>query len=143
MTYSRTVMGVGFMLMATASLVSAATLRVDDATAPVGGWGRVAVNLDNPEDDVRALQFSLAALPAGVELVGAAATGRAAELTADAEPQADGTVKVVLISLGAETVAAGTGPVLDLHFAVEIMSITLSIGTIRKLPFHGLLWRLS
>jgi YVTN family beta-propeller protein len=112
-------MGVGFMLMATASLASAVTLRVDDATAQVGGSARVVVNLDNPEDDVRALQFSLGALPAGVQFAGAEASGRAAGLTADAEAQPDGTVKVVLISLGAETVAAGTGPVLDLHFAVH------------------------
>jgi hypothetical protein len=112
-------MGVGFTLMATASLASAATLRVDDTTAQVGGVARVAVNLDNPEDGVRALQFSLGALPAGVEFVGAEGSGRAAGLTADAQRQPDGTVKVVLISLGEQAVAAGTGPVLDLHFVVH------------------------
>ena len=85
----------------------------------MGGSARVAVNLDNPEGDVRALQFSLGALPAGVEFVGAEGSGRAAGLTADAQQQPDGTVKVVLISLGAQTVAAGTGPVMDLHFAVH------------------------
>jgi hypothetical protein len=105
--------------MATASLASAATLRVDAATAQVGGSARVAVSLDNPGDDVRALQFSLGALPAGVQFVGAEASGRAVGLTAAAEPQPDGRVKVVLISLGAQTVPAGTGPVLDLHFAVK------------------------
>ena len=118
MAYSRTMM-VGFILMATASLASAATLEVGDAAAQVGGTAQVAVSLDNPEDDVRALQFSLGALPAGVEFVGAEASGRAAGLSADAQQQPDGTVRVVLISLGAETVAAGTGPVLDLHFALH------------------------
>jgi hypothetical protein len=114
-----TAIEVAVIVATAASLTFAATLRVDDATTQVGGSARVAVNLDNAEDNVRALQFTLNGLPAGLQLQGVEAAGRAAGLNADAHQQPDGTTKVVLISLGTETVEAGSGPVLNLHFAVN------------------------
>jgi Bacterial Ig-like domain (group 1)/Dockerin type I domain len=96
----------------------ALTLSVDDATVQTGAETSVAVGLDNPED-VRALQFTLSGLPPELELRGAEASGRGIGLNADAHQQPNGTIRIVLISLGAETLEPGSGPVLNLKFAVQ------------------------
>jgi hypothetical protein len=119
MTIFRTLLVIGLASVATAIPARAATLQIDDATAQVGSSAHVFVHLDNAADDVRGLQFTLSGLPDGLQLDGVQATGRAGDLTANAHQQADDhSVRVVLISLGEQTIAAGTGPVLDLSFTV-------------------------
>jgi Cohesin domain len=97
---------------------SAVTLSVDDATVQAGAETSVAVGLENPED-VRALQFTLSGVPPELQLRGVEASGRGIGLNADAHQQPNGTIRIVLISLGAETLEPGSGPVLNLKFAVQ------------------------
>ncbi len=96
----------------------AATLRVGHATAEAGSSTRVAVSLDDVEEDVRALQFTLTGVAPGMRLEGVEASAEAVGLNADAHQQEDGTVKVVLLSLGEDVLPAGSGPILDLSFTV-------------------------
>jgi Cohesin domain len=119
MTRSSTLIAIGLGTIAAVLPARRATLRLEDATSQVGGLVHVMVDLDNPGDDVRGLQFNLSDVPPGLHLEGVEASGRAAGLAADAQQQPDGTVKVILISLGKETVEAGSGPVLNLNFTVR------------------------
>jgi hypothetical protein len=120
MTALKTLLVTGLVSVAAALPARGVTLRVDDAVAHVGDLAHVLVQLENAEDDVRGVQFALTGLPDGLQFDGVRATGRAGDLTADAHQQADDhSVRVVLISLGEQTIAAGTGPVLDLSFTVR------------------------
>lgn len=92
--------------------------KILDTTAP-GTTTSVAAALTNTTEQVRGLQFTASPLAAAVSLRGVHAVGRSEGLTADAQQQADGTIRVVLMSLDARTIAPGQGAVVSLDLATD------------------------
>ncbi len=94
------------------------TLSLEGTQAPPGATVSVAVDLANPGEAVRGLQFTLASNPSILSFVAVYTADRSQGFNADASQQRDGTIRVVLVSLGDGTIAPGSGPVLSLHLAV-------------------------
>jgi len=95
----------------------AATLAVEDTTGVAGSPVIVRITLDN-DVEVRAVQFVLTDMPNHLALVAARTTVRSVALQVDAEEATDGSIEVVLLSLGSNTIAAGDGAVLELDFQI-------------------------
>lgn len=91
--------------------------------AEPGARVRVTASLDNPNDAVRGLQFTMTADPPVVSLAGFRTTGRttggANTWQADAAAQADGSIRAILFSQSAARITEGSGPVLSLDLDID------------------------
>ena len=116
------------------SAAGSVTLAVSDVQTAPGSTVSIPVALNNPDDQVRGLQFTVRPSSA-VTYVGVHAVERGAALTAEANQQPDGSIIVVLISLGAQTIAPGSGRVLTFDLAVAPVlagdRITLDLAEVR------------
>ncbi len=110
------------------------TLVVSDIQTPPGTTVSIPVELDNPNDEVRGLQFTVVPSSA-VTYVDVHAVERGVGLTAEANQQSDGSIIVVLISLGTQAIAPGSGRILTLDAtvtpAVAGDLITLDLANVR------------
>jgi hypothetical protein len=96
----------------------AVTVSAGNATGSPGDTVTVAISLDN-DVGVRALQFRLTDMPDVMDLVANRTIARSAALVSAANEQPDGSVLVVLLSIGSALIAPGTGPVMELDFTIE------------------------
>jgi hypothetical protein len=105
-------------MVAQVRAVDAVTVSAGNATGSPGDTVTVAISLDN-DVGVRALQFRLTDIPDVLDLVANRTTARSAALVAGANEQPDGSVLVVLLSIGSALIAPGTGPVMELDFTID------------------------
>jgi len=96
----------------------AAVLRAIDVTTVPNGPATVVVDLTN-EVALRGLEVRLTPQPGVLEVGIPRKTARSAALLADGALQPDGSMKLILISLGTATIPPGRGPVLELDVAVR------------------------
>ena len=95
------------------------TLRIVDGSTTAGTTAHVTVALDNATAETRGVQFSLPITNGAIRLAGVSTTERSQGLIADAHQEADGTIHVLVMSVDETTIAAGSGPVLELALTVD------------------------
>ncbi len=111
---------------------SGVTVSVGNAAGPPGSTVTIAISLDN-DVPVRAVQLRLTDTPNQLTLVPGSArtTTRSTALMADANEQDNGSVIAILISTGVALIAAGSGPILELDFAIApsaSLGSTITLG---------------
>ena len=96
------------------------TLTVGNGSGFPGSHNNpVTVNLDNPDDRIKGLQFDLCRGPY-LTLTGCSSTDRSEGINCSFQDQGNGCNKIVFIDIfGNDFIEAGTGPILTLEYDVS------------------------